>query len=90
MAMLMPVTSQMGRRAQIFVRPGSIVYSSDIRAVIRSDKLLLLEPKDTPSEGEGDQTALTSRVQAEMYKIRLQDRATMTEEFPQATPFEFM
>ena len=80
----------MGRRAQIFVRPGSIVYSSDVRAVIRSDKLLLLEAKDTPSEGDGTQTALVTRVQQEMHKILLQDKATMTEDFPEATPFEFM
>ena len=80
----------MGRRAQIFVRPGSIVYSSDVRAVIRSDKLLLLEPKDTPFEDQSDQTALTTRVQGEMYRISLQDKATMTDDFPEATPFEFM
>lgn len=37
---------QVGRRAQIFVRPGTIVYSSDIRAIIRRDKLLLFEAKE--------------------------------------------
>jgi hypothetical protein len=41
---------QIGRRAQIFVRPGTIVYSADIRAIIRRDKLLLFENKDKAEE----------------------------------------
>ena len=105
LTLLSLIIIQVGRRAQIFVRPGTIVYSADIRAIIRSDKLLLFESKEDPEEVKEDENEqvttevsekkekgpdLPERLRNEMRRISLQGRQTFGEGTAETNPFEFM
>ena len=76
------------------------MFAGTPRAVIRADKVLLLEsldrpPKDEKSDNEEDQKAFSDTAQSlrrEMRAIMVKDRLRLGEDAPHSeyTPFEFM
>jgi hypothetical protein len=77
------------------VRPGTIIFSADVRAVIRHDKALILERKenghdtdDAPSTSA--HTGLAKGLQEEMRRIAVQGELTQFETTEDVIPFEFL
>ena len=84
-----------GRRAQILVRPGTIIFSADVRAVIRHDKALILERKEDDRDADNAPstpapTGLAKGLQEEMRRIAVQGELTQFETMEDVISFEFL
>ena len=77
------------------MRPGTIIFSADVRAVIRHDKALILERKENDHDTEDAPTgpvhsSLAKSLQEEMQRIAVQGELTQFETTEDVIPFEFL